>query len=415
MIASNFYDCLVIGAGPAGCTVASLVAERGHRTLLVERDAMPRFHVGESLMPEAYWTFKRLGILEEMKRIGFIRKNGVQFVNHNDKESQPFFFEDHNPNEASVSWHVERKEFDKLLYDTAGKRGANCLDQTRVTDITIKENPPHNVAIVDANGKKQALSASVVVDATGQQSMLANRLNLKEVNPDLKKSAIWTYYQGAKRNGGQTPEVTCILQTENKDSWFWYIPLSNDTVSVGVVGDNEYLLKGRGKPEQTFAEEMEKCPGIQRRLAGSQQSDRFHVAKEFSYTTSQHAGDGWLLVGDAYGFIDPIYSSGVFLAMKSGELAADAICDGLRRNDLSADQLSMWTYEYDHAINSIRRLVHAFYTKEFSFGAFMKDHPHHRGNLTDLLIGRVFDGHPEKIFDEMEPWIEKSKQEMIGK
>ena len=409
MIASNFYDCVVVGAGPAGCTTASLVAERGFRTLLIERDALPRFHVGESLMPETFWTFKRLGIVDELRRIGFVRKNGVQFVNHNDKESAPFFFDEHDARDSSVTWHVERKDFDQLLYQTAEKRGANCQDQTRVTDIQLKDNPPHNVTMVDASGKTQTVSARVIVDATGQQSFLANRLGVKQINPDLKKAAIWTYYKGANRNGGQTPEVTCILQSEDKDSWFWYIPLMNDIVSVGCVGDNEYLLKGRGKPEQTFEEELDKCPGARRRIAGSERCDRHHVAKEFSYTTSEHAGDGWVMVGDAYGFIDPIYSSGVFLALKSGEMAADAICDGLRRNDVSAEQLSHWTYQFDAGVNSMRRLVHAFYTKEFSFGGFMKEHPQHQGNLTDLLIGRVFDGEPDKIFEDMDPWIERSK------
>ncbi len=414
MIASNFYDCVVIGAGPAGCTTAALVAEQGFRTLLVERDQLPRFHVGESLMPESFWTFERLGILEDLKRIGFVRKNGVQFVNHNDKESAPFIFEEHDDRDCSVTWHVERKDFDKLLWDTAEKRGAHCYDQTRVSDIQIKENPPHNLTLVGSNGKEQSVSAQCVVDATGQQSFIANRLGLKVVNPDLKKSAIWTYYKGAKRNGGITPEVTCILQTESKDAWFWYIPLMNDTVSVGVVGDNEYLLKNRGKPDQTFAEELDNCPGVKRRIGGAEQVDRLHVAKEFSYTTTQHAGDGWLLVGDAYGFIDPIYSSGVFLAMKSGEMAADAICNGLRRNDLSAENLSMWTYEFDEAIGHIRKLVHAFYTKEFSFGSFMKSHPEHKSNLTNLLIGRVFDGDPGRIFEDMDPWIENSKKEAVN-
>ncbi len=410
MIASSFYDCIVVGAGPAGCTTAALVAERGFRTLLVERDKMPRFHVGESLMPETYWTFKRLGILEELDRYGFAKKNGVQFVSHDDKETKPFIFQEMDERDCSVTWHVDRNKFDQLLYETAEKRGAHCHDETRVTDIQLKDKPPHNVTLALPGGKTQTVSAQVVVDATGQQSFLANRLGVKDINPDLKKAAIWTYYKGAKRNGGQKPEVTCILNTNTKDAWFWYIPMSNDRVSVGLVGDNDYLLKGRGKPEDTFAEEMTKCPGVGRRVAGAERVDRFHVAKEFSYTTRQHSGDGWIMVGDAYGFIDPVYSSGVFLALKSGEMAADAIADALRRNDVSQENLDYWTYEYDNAIESIRRLVHAFYAKEFSFGNFMKEHPEHKANLTNLLIGRVFEGNPDQIFEDMEPWIAKAKE-----
>ena len=129
------------------------------------------------------------------------------------------------------------------------------------------------------------------------------------------------------------------------------------------------------------------------------------MAKDFTYTTTEHAGDGWVLVGDAYGFIDPVYSTGVFLALKSGEMASDAICDGLRRNDLSAEQLGAWTYEFDAGVHWMRKLVHTFYNKQFSFGGFMKEYPQYGGNLTDLLIGRVFDGDPGAMFDDLDPWI----------
>ena len=409
MIASNSFDCVVIGAGPAGCTAAALVAEQGFRVLLVDRDKLPRFHVGESLMPETYWSFKRLGILADLERIGFTRKNGVQFVNHNDKESDPFIFTEYDDRDCALTWHVQRTEFDQLLWETAIKRGATCQDETRVIDVVIKGQSPHTIEVSGPNGKPQTISARVVVDATGQQALLANKLGHKTVDPMLKKAAIWGYFEGAARNGGQTPEVTAILHTNTKDAWFWYIPLSDGTVSVGLVGDNEFILKGRGKPEKTFNEEVENCPGVGRRLQGSQQVDRFYVAKEFSYSTKQHAGDGWVLVGDAYGFVDPIYSSGVFLALKSGEMAADAICGGLRRNDLSAEALGAWTYQFDEGVQWIRKLVNAFYVKEFSFGGFIKAHPEYRNNLTDLLIGRVFEGDPGAIFEQLDPWIEELK------
>ena len=170
-------------------------------------------------------------------------------------------------------------------------------------------------------------------------AMIANRLGIVEQYDDLKKAAIWGYFDGAIRAGGDNPEVTCIFHTESKDAWFWYIPLSDGTVSVGLVGDNDFLLKRGGSPEKTFTEEMKNCPGVRRRLQDATQTGRFHVAKEFSYNTTEKAGDGWVLVGDAGGFIDPIYSSGVFLALKSGVMAGQAISDGLHRDDLSAKQL----------------------------------------------------------------------------
>lgn len=409
MIANRSYDCVVIGGGPGGCTAASLVAEQGFSTLLLERDKMPRFHVGESLMPETYWTFERLGILHELDRIGFTRKHGVQFVTSDDKESKPFIFRMHDDRDCSESWHVNREQFDQLLWETAFNRGVTTSDETRVLDIEIRKQSPHKITIKTADGKEADIVAKVIVDASGQSSMIANRLGLKEYYDDLKKAAIWGYFDGAQRAGGGNPEVTCILHTNSKEAWFWYIPLGDGTVSVGLVGDNDFILKRQGPPEKAFAEEMNNCPGVKRRLQDATQVGRFHVAKEFSYRTTQQAGDGWVLVGDAGGFIDPIYSSGVYLALKSAVLAAETICEGFHRNDLSGEFLGKWTGHYEEGVEYLRKLVRAFYVNEFSFGEFIKAHPQHMGNLTDLLIGRVFEGNPGKIFEDMDPWLDKIK------
>lgn len=407
MIAKRSYDCVVMGAGPAGSTVAALVAECGHNTLLLEREKFPRFHVGESLMPETYWAFERLGILSELQRIGFVRKNGVQFVNSDDKETRPFIFSEFDDRDCAVTWHVERAKFDKLLFDTAYNRGATVVEEARVLDVELKKTSPHLVRVRVGDGKEQDIAARVLVDATGQQSLIAHRLGLRVPYDDLRKSAIWGYFGGAQRNGGSNPEVTCILHTRSKDAWFWYIPLSDGTVSVGLVGDNEFVLKRRGTPEQTFQTELNNCPGLKRRLQDATLTSKYFVAKEFSYTTTRQAGDGWVLVGDAGGFIDPIYSSGVFLAVASGVMAADAIQAALAANDLSARRLGCWTADYEAGVDHIRKLVRAFYNKPFSFGEFVRAFPQHRGHLVDLLVGKVFSGNPGKIFEDMDPWIER--------
>lgn len=406
----DHYDCLVIGAGPGGGTTAALVAQKGWKTLLVEREAVPRFHVGESLMPETYWTFERLGVLDDFKNIAFTKKYGVQFVSSDGKESTPFVFAKHDPRPCSETWHVERADFDCLLFDTAAKNGADCRDMTRVMDVQLSDTGVHHVTLQTSEGQRQTVTADVVVDASGQQAMIASRLGLKQIDPSLKKAAIWGYFENAKRNPVGEAEVTCILHTCDKEAWFWYIPLRDGSVSVGVVADNDYLLKSGKSPEEMFQWQRERCEGIKRRMEGSEIKGDLKVAKEFSYTTSQRAGRGWVLVGDAYGFIDPVYSSGVFLALKSGEMAADAIDEGLRKKDLSAEQLSGWVEEFDAGIVWIRKLVHAFYCNEFSFGSFMKSFPQHAGNLTDLLVGKVFDGQPGKIFGDMDPWMAKVKE-----
>lgn len=405
----NTYDCLVVGAGPAGSTTAALLAEAGVDTLLVEREKMPRFHVGESLMPETYWTLQRLGVLEKMRRSNFVKKVSVQFVTGTGKESQPFFFQEHDPRECSQTWQVERADFDYMLFQNAAEKGAECHDDTRVIDVLMEQGQARGARLQMADGTSREVNARVVVDATGQQAIIASRLGLKQEDAELRKAAIWGYYRGAHRDPGDHGGATVILHTRSKQAWFWYIPLSGDITSIGVVSDNDYLLRDRGRPAEVFEEELVNCPAVVSRLVNAELVSSFRVAKEFTYTTRQHAGDGWVLVGDAFGFLDPIYSSGVYFALKSGEMAADAISEGLRINDTSAAQLGKWTDEFKAATRWIRKLVDAYYTNEFSFGHFMKAHPEHQGNLTDLLIGRIFHEQAGNIFQDMDPWVDRAR------
>lgn len=399
------YDCVVVGGGPAGSTVGALVAAAGHTVLVCERESMPRQHVGESLMPETYHVFERLGVLDQLNTSRFSRKVGVQFVNNTGRESQPFFFRSHDPHPSSETWHVDRAEFDKLLLDNAAEKGAHCVDQTRVSEVLFEGERAIGVSLVSKDSPKRDVRAKVVVDASGQQALLANRLKIRRVNPDLKKAAIWRHYRGAERDESGGGVKTIILHTHDKKAWFWYIPQADDLVSVGCVADADYLLKRGGSPEETFQQELAKCEGVSQRVADAEPLDDLRVAKEFSYSTDQVAGDGWVLVGDAWGFIDPVYSSGVYFALQSAMLAADCINAGLDRDDTSAAQLGAWGPEFKTATNSVRKLVHAFYSGEFRVGRFVMDHPEHQGNLTDLLIGRIFKPGVASMFDDLEPWL----------
>ena len=384
------YDVVVIGAGPAGSAAAGFVAQAGYRTLLVEREAFPRFHVGESLMPECYWPLQRLGLIGRMQASQFVPKKSVQFVAASGKESQPFYFTEHDPRECSTTWQVERADFDKLLFDRARELGADCWDQTRVLDVLMDgQQQAEGVRLRMRDGATREVSARVVMDGSGQSSLIANKLGLRVHLPNLKKAALWGYYRNALRDTGDNAGATIILHTEHKDSWFWFIPLSNNITSIGCVGDNDYILKSGLTTEERYQLEIDRCPGLKERLQQAQRVGKLHVAKEYSYWTRQHAGPGWVLIGDAFGFIDPIYSSGVYLLVMADK-AADAVIDGLRQNDLSAGQLGSWCEEFKQGSQWIRKLVEAFYTKEFSFGSFMGEHPEFKDNLTDLLIGRIF-------------------------
>jgi len=404
------YDVVVIGGGPAGCTAAGLVASAGHSTLLVERERFPRFHVGESLMPECYWPLQRLGLIERMKASKFTPKKSVQFVTASGKESEPFYFTEHDPRESSTTWQVERADFDKMLFDRAGELGADCYDQTRIMDVLIDEQgSARGVKLRTADGEMREISCRVVMDGSGQSSLIANKLGLREDIPDLKKAAIWGYYKNAMRDEGDNGGATIIMHTEQKDSWFWFIPLSDEVTSIGCVGDNDYMLKTGLDTEARYQLELDRCPGLQSRLEHAERVGKLHVAKEYSYWTKQHSGDGWVLIGDAFGFIDPIYSSGVYFALVMGEKAADSVIEGLERNDISAQQLGKWCEDFKGGSRWIRKLVDAFYTKDFSFGGFMRDNPQFRGNLTDLLIGRIFYDGAGDIFQEMDPAMGKKQ------
>jgi flavin-dependent dehydrogenase len=380
--------------------------------LLLDRSEFPRFHVGESLIPETYWTLKRLGLLEKLKASNFPRKHSVQFVSDGHKESAPFYFEDYNPHECSVTWQVERGVFDQMLTDKAVENGTVFRSDASVMDVLFEGDRATGVK-VKLSTKEQnpvrEIKSQVVVDSTGQSSFLVNRLGLKDTDPCLKKGTIWSYYKGALRDEGRDEGATIILQTEGKKSWFWYIPLSDDVVSVGCTGDMQYMFnKSRSKPEETWAEELERCPALKRRLENAQQCESFYVTKDYSYKATQPAGPGWVLVGDASGFIDPCYSTGVFLALKSGEFAADAIVEGFQKNDLSGTQLGKWRETYNKGVDNFRRLVYAFYTPGFSFGSFLKMYPQYKSNMVDILIGDVFKDGVDEIFREMDPVMRKT-------
>src|SRR5688572_32411973 len=251
-------DIIVIGGGPAGATVSTLLAQQGVRVQLFERENFPRFHIGESLIPETYWVLKRLNMLPKMQRSHFVKKYSVQFVNSKGKLSAPFYFWDNKPHECSQTWQVVRSEFDHMMLNNAREHGVHAHEGIRVMDVIFEGERAVGVRIKKEDGTLQEVSAKVVVDASGQIGLLQNRLRLRVWDPILNKGAGWTYWEGAYRDTGKDEGATIVIQTVSKNGWLWYIPLHNNTVSVGVAAPFDHLFKGLGTDEQTYEEDAER-------------------------------------------------------------------------------------------------------------------------------------------------------------
>jgi flavin-dependent dehydrogenase len=402
-------DVIVIGGGPAGSTAATLVAQAGYKVTLFEREKFPRFHIGESLIPETYWVLKRLNMLPKMKASNFVHKHSVQFVSAAGRQSAPFYFYDNKPHECSQTWQVVRSEFDLMMLNNAREHGVDVHEETRVRDVIMEGERVCGVRLHQPDGSTREVRAQVVIDATGQTGLLMNKFGTRVWDPELNKGAVWTYWEGAYRDTGRDEGATVVLQTETKNGWFWYIPLHDNRVSVGVVAPFDYLFKGRGSHEQIYNEELERCPAVKERVANAKQITGYFATRDYSYRSTQCAGDGWVTVGDAFGFLDPLYSSGVLLALRSGEMAADAIVEGLATGNTSGEQLGKWGPALNRGIDRMRRLVCEYYDG-FSFGNFVRNYPDLRGTITDLLIGDLFEDKVDKVWEPMESLYKDDKK-----
>ena len=388
------YDTIVIGGGPAGATAATILAQKGRRVLLLEREQFPRYHIGESLMPYTWFSFARLGVLDWLRRSACPRKYSVQFVSTTGKLSQPFYFYQTIEHECAVTWQVLRSEFDRMMLANAQDKGVEVRQGVAVRALTTQGGRATGVRADVRGGGSETFNAEVVVDATGRDTLLANKFGWKRRDPDLDKMSIFTYFKGARRDPGIDAGATTVAYIPEK-GWFWYIPLSDDVLSVGVVAEHDYLYRGSRDPKEIFSREAYTCAWIREHLEGAPQMGTIYVTGDFSYRSTEIGGDGFCLIGDAFSFLDPVFSSGVFLALKSGEMAADAIDRGLEAGDITASTFDEYARDLRYALDSFRKLVLSFYDQTFSFGEFVSTYPDLNPLLVDALVGNVYkDLHP---------------------
>ena len=384
----NRYDAIVIGGGPSGSTAAAVLASKGRRVLAIEREKFPRYHVGESLIPYTYFALERIGMIERMKKSHFPSKYSVQFVGRSGNLSQPFYFFEHLKHEAACTWQVLRSEFDQMLMDNAREKGAEVLEETKVTETIDENGAVSGVRAKAKDGSMLEFRAPITIDASGRDSLSMLRNNWRVRDDQLKKISIWTYYKGALRDPGRDEGATTIASIPER-GWFWYIPLPDDMVSVGVVAESDYLYRDTRDLEEIFLREVTNNRWIEKHLAIGRRTEPLRVTGEFSYRSRYTAADGLVLTGDAFGFLDPVFSSGLFFALRGGELVADAVDAALTAGDYSAGRFNDYANEMCSGMEAMRRLVYAFYDHGFSFADLMKEHPDLSPDLTDCLIGNL--------------------------
>lgn len=382
------YDVAVIGGGPGGAALATFLVRAGHRCGIFEQARFPRYHIGESLIPHTHGIFDRLGLLPQLRASAFPVKHSVRFVAASGKESTPFYFSETIPGERARTWQVERSQFDNLMLDHARANGVGVHEQTSVERVLFKEGRAVGVQVIPANGSPAEVRAHVVVDASGRACVIGRQLGLRSELPELRKASVWGYFRGGKRLPGiDAGETTMFLIPGG--GWFWYIPLPDDIVSVGLVADPEYVFSQSDDMGAAFTREVALCAPLADRLSTATPVGLVRGTRHLAYLNQQTCGDGWVMIGDARAFLDPIYSSGLYLALGSAELAAQCIDEALKRGDVSAARLGRFEPALWKGVDVVRRLIHAFYDPAFSFSKFVERFPEQRAALIDCLIGDV--------------------------
>lgn len=394
-------EVLVIGGGPAGSSTATLLSREGHRVVLLEREKFPRYHIGESLIPFTFGPLEKLGLIPKMKGSSFTKKYSVSFVQPDGKRSQPFyFFTRYDRETVAQTWQVTRADFDLLLLDHARESGVEVHEQTRVERLLEEDGRVVGVEAVDATGTRRIWRAQLVVDATGKEAFTSQKKGWREKDPYLNKIAVWTYYRGSKRGEGIDEGATTVAFVPEK-GWFWHIPLHDDRVSVGVVAEGKYLTRdGVKDPRAIFEREIGQNAWIAEHLSTGECEGEYWVTSEYSRHSRHCAAPGLLLVGDAFAFLDPVFSSGVLLALKSGVLAGEAIHAGLVAGDLAPERFHAYGEQMREGIENMRKLVYAFYNPGFSFKDVVIKYPEAGGLLTDCLSGDL-----NRDYSQLWEWI----------
>jgi FAD-dependent halogenase len=407
MSSKNDYEVVVMGGGPSGSACATFLAQRGHRVLLLEKETETRFKVGESMLPALWEYWDKLGVTEQIERAGFPIKRGVLFKISDGQADQSYLlrtdeFPQYFP--RPYTFHVDRITYDRILLDNARDKGAHVQQGATVKEVSFTDGRANGVVYETADGARHSVPCDVVVDATGRSTLLASKLERRYPHPKLRKVAFYTHFDNAGRRANEDGStVTDIHSTDG--GWIWCIPLRDGLTSIGTVFDGSFVKRSGASPEALFEAAIAGSPEIAGWLAGATQRMELQRISSISYLSNDLVGDGFLMIGDASLFIDPIFSAGVTIATRAADFAAQAISEALARGDTSAAAFKDYERKIRHPLAKVTKMIVNWYAimerkDRANIFEWSRTEPMLRERLIVLLSG----GYDKFDLDTLEAW-----------